>query len=104
MRTTTLDGWTVNLSDSGYLLEGPQRGCVAHVWRSCQTIVGHQPAVVIFVTLSRCRRMVNRTLSEVRGESGDRCLESLSTNGEQDVVESSWRVWRQMSGVAVDEW
>src|SRR6218665_288512 len=92
MRTTTLDGWTVNLSDSGYLLEGPQRGCVAHMWRSCQTIVGHQPAGVIFVTWSRCRRMVNRTLSEVRGESGDRCLEECL---ETDV----WRsVWRQMSG------
>ena len=27
-----------------------------------------------------------------------RHIESLSTNGEQDVVGSSWRVWRQMSG------
>src|SRR6218665_2982765 len=70
--------WTVGRSTCATVVtcwRGHYGAALQHVWRSCQTTVGHQPAVVIFVTWSRCRRMVNRTLSEVRGESGDRCLE-----------------------------
>src|SRR6218665_1682867 len=65
--------WTVGQSTCATVVtcwRGHNDGALQHV--SCQTTVGHQPAVVIFVTWSRCRRMVNRTLSEF--------VESLETS------------------------